>query len=108
MSTYQCLAFFYVIDVIKSFLLKSTLFKNFLQHSIYQKEETYLFNHQNVRWEEEKRNLPQIKTQQKWRNDYPLLDFSNNGMKCLLCCPVWNPCTSHAEVLFLDSVLAPS
>ena len=31
-------------------------------------------------------NLPQIKTQQKWRNDYPWLDFSNDGMKCLLCC----------------------
>ena len=34
----------------------------------------------------QQKNLPQIKTQQKWRNDYPWLDFPNDGMKCLLCC----------------------
>ena len=32
----------------------------------------------------QERNLLHVKTQQKWRNDYPWLDFSNNRMKCLL------------------------
>ena len=34
----------------------------------------------------ESRNIPQLRTQQKWKIDFPWLDFSNNGMKCLLCC----------------------
>ena len=34
----------------------------------------------------QEKNLPQIKTQQKWGNDYLWLDFPNDGMKCLLCC----------------------
>ena len=51
MCTYQCLDFFYVIDVIKSFLSEKH-FLIFLQQSIYKKEETYLFYYQNVRFEQ--------------------------------------------------------
>ena len=32
------------------------------------------------------RKIPQQKTKAKWQSSYPLLEFSNEGMICTLCC----------------------
>ena len=55
----------------------------------------------------EERNLPQIKTQQNWRNHYPWLDFSNDGMKCLLCCE-WERKLSNLRLSMINSPVVNS
>ena len=75
MSTYQCLDFFYVIDVIKSILWEKHFFKKNLQHSTYKKEETYLFSYQNVRWKETRETSSSDQNTTKMEEWLPLVTF---------------------------------
>ena len=85
MSTYQCVDFFYKIDDIKIFKREKHFFTFYSIAFIKKKKHIFLIIKMPAKKKQE-RNLPQIKTQQIWRNDYLWLDFSNNRMKCLLCC----------------------
>ena len=81
MSTYQCPDLFYVIDVIKSFLQEKHFF-NFLWRSIYKKRRNTFLIIKICANNKQERNLPQMKIELKWKNDYQWLDFSNDGTKC--------------------------